>query len=271
MDTRLKNNKHGWGIFLILVIVLLSAAATVGLYPYIQRKAISYNARRSQWTETENDFGNIATQVMNFSYEIWHQQRQEEEGRLLTYSETFLPEMEEKLHQGSGAGMSSKPVQDGPGSDSGAGSGGPGYDSDRGSADTGYDSEVQSAQEVLEESQDYTVSISGDSWIISGDGSQEDRLEYYRELRTMINELGSSWKNLYKQYNGLLSYAVLGKNGEYLRSNVTKPDQAFSAPVKDGELMFMAEFSPVGQLSVTELTGSDEDCQGFLRAMSSFV
>ncbi len=34
---------------------------------------------------------------MNFSYVIWHQQKQEEKGGILTYSQTFLPGLDEKI------------------------------------------------------------------------------------------------------------------------------------------------------------------------------
>ena len=86
MDIRLKNN-HKWGVLLIISLILAVSVATVGLYPYMQKKTAEY---RRDWSEAEADyetqpaFGNVAVQVMNFSYDIWHQKRQEEEGRLLT-------------------------------------------------------------------------------------------------------------------------------------------------------------------------------------------
>lgn len=97
MDTKLKNS-HRLGIVLIILAVIFASAATIGLYPYMKTKAQTYQAKRAtQKVEERNDFGNLATQVMNFSYEIWHQKTQEDQGKRLTYSQTFLPGMEEKL------------------------------------------------------------------------------------------------------------------------------------------------------------------------------
>ena len=45
MDIRLKNN-HKWGVLLIISLILLVSVATVGLYPYMQRKAEEY---RQDW------------------------------------------------------------------------------------------------------------------------------------------------------------------------------------------------------------------------------
>ncbi len=110
MDTRLKNN-HKWGVLLIIALIFAVSTATVGLYPYMQRKAEEY---RQDWSEIEEayeaepDFGNVAVQVMNFSYEIWYQKRQEEEGRLLTYSQAFLPGLEELIQKAQTAGYASK-------------------------------------------------------------------------------------------------------------------------------------------------------------------
>lgn len=99
MDTRLKNSrsKHWIGILLIVILVAASAAATVGFYPYMKQKAVSQSSVSRQ--ERENDsgrFDNLATQIMNFSYVIWHQQKQEENGGILTWSQTFFPDLDEK-------------------------------------------------------------------------------------------------------------------------------------------------------------------------------
>lgn len=99
MDTRLKNNrsKHWIGNLLIVILVAVSAAATVGFYPYMKQKAVSRSSVSRM--ERENDssrFDDLATQIMNFSYVIWHQQKQEENGGILTYSQTFLPGLDEK-------------------------------------------------------------------------------------------------------------------------------------------------------------------------------
>ena len=99
MDTRLKSS-HRLGVLIIILAVVLASAATVGLYPYMKTRAESYHVKRSsQVVEEKNDYSNLATQVMNFSYEIWHQKNQEQAGKRLTYSQTFLPGLEEKLRQ----------------------------------------------------------------------------------------------------------------------------------------------------------------------------
>ena len=77
-----------------------ASAATIGLYPYMKAKAGEYSSdRMTRLMEQNYDYSGLATQVMNFSYEIWHQQKQEEEGRVLTYSQTFLPGLEEKIRR----------------------------------------------------------------------------------------------------------------------------------------------------------------------------
>ena len=72
MDTKLKSS-HRLGILIIILALLLASAGTIGLYPYMKTKAESYHNRRSvRQVEESSNFGNLATQVMNFSYEIWH-------------------------------------------------------------------------------------------------------------------------------------------------------------------------------------------------------
>ena len=78
MDTKLKSS-HRLGILIIILALLLASAGTIGLYPYMKTKAESYHNRRSvRQVEESSNFGNLATQVMNFSYEIWHQKMQED-------------------------------------------------------------------------------------------------------------------------------------------------------------------------------------------------
>ena len=85
---------HNWkilGIIAMILTVFIAAGTTVGLYPYMEEKAAEFSSRnRRQETEAAGGFGNLATQVMNFSYVLWHQQKQEENGGILTYSQTFL-------------------------------------------------------------------------------------------------------------------------------------------------------------------------------------
>lgn len=99
MDTKLKSS-HRLGILIIMLALLLASASTIGLYPYMKTKAESYHNRSSvRQVEESSNFGNLATQVMNFSYEIWHLKMQEDTGRRLTYAQTFLPGLEEKIRR----------------------------------------------------------------------------------------------------------------------------------------------------------------------------
>ena len=63
---------HNWkilGIIAMILTVFIAAGATVGLYPYMEEKAAEFNSRnRRQETEAAGGFGNLTTQVMNFSY-----------------------------------------------------------------------------------------------------------------------------------------------------------------------------------------------------------
>ena len=71
MDIRLKNN-HKWGVLLIIFLILAVSVATVGLYPYMQKKTAEY---RRDWSEAEADHETQAGiwkcggSGMNFSYE----------------------------------------------------------------------------------------------------------------------------------------------------------------------------------------------------------
>ena len=112
MDTKLRNRDNsvknensakraGWGILLAVLLVAFTSAATVALYPYMEKRAKDYYNQRSEQEleRLDGDFGNISTQIMNFSYEIWHLEKQEAAGRLLTYSQTFLPKLEGRLKE----------------------------------------------------------------------------------------------------------------------------------------------------------------------------
>ena len=91
MDTRLKNSRsrHWIGVLLIVILVIVSAAATVDLSLYETKAVNQSSLSRQEWENDTGRFDNLATQVMNFSYVIWHQQKQEEKGGILTYSQTF--------------------------------------------------------------------------------------------------------------------------------------------------------------------------------------
>lgn len=108
MDTKWKNSRsrHKTGVFLIVLLVLFVSCATMAFYPYMEKNALENQKESSQEMEVEvEDFGNAAVQVMNFSYVLWHQQKQEEQGKLLTYAQTFLPGLEEKIRSAEQAEM----------------------------------------------------------------------------------------------------------------------------------------------------------------------
>ena len=88
---------HNWkilGIIAMILTVFIAAGATVGLYPYMEEKAAEFNSRnRRQETEAAGGFGNLTTQVMNFSYVLWHQQKQEEMVVSLLIPRHFSQEM----------------------------------------------------------------------------------------------------------------------------------------------------------------------------------
>ena len=215
MDIRLKNN-HKWGVLLIISLILAVSVATVGLYPYMQKKTAEY---RRNWSEAEADhetqpaFGNVAVQVMNFSYEIWHQKRQEEEGRLLTYSQTFLPGLEALI---------------------------------RSAQTNGYASETE----------EFSL--------------EEYSADYYYGIQQLMDEVGGEWESLYQQYSSKLTYAVVGEDGTFERSNVNRPQNYFSQPLKENELGFEIVFSSTGRMHVADVQGPEDYCTGLIQAASRF-
>ena len=96
MDTKSKS-RHSLGIIIIMIVVLLTSAATVGLYPYLVERAFEYKERYEAQRKDNyinNVSNDLALQMMNSCYQAWREQVQEEEGRLLTPSQVFLPELE---------------------------------------------------------------------------------------------------------------------------------------------------------------------------------
>ena len=85
-----------------MIVVLLTSAATVGLYPYLVERAFEYKERYEAQRKDNyinNVSNDLALQMMNSCYQAWREQVQEEEGRLLTPSQVFLPELEGKLRE----------------------------------------------------------------------------------------------------------------------------------------------------------------------------
>ncbi len=237
MDTRLKNN-HKIGVLIIVLTVLALSAATIGLYPYMKAKSEEYISDRTvRIQEQGSDYGDLATQVMNFSYEIWHQQKQEEEGGVLSYSQTFLPGLDEKIRtlreEEYGVAASHVMIQD----------------SD------------------MEDGENYEVAMGAQDYVDS-----EFNLDYYQELQSMMDSLGKDWERYYQRYNSSLFYAVIDENGGFQRSNVNKPGEFFRTPLDSAkkEVGFTVEFTSTGSLKVSGFTGDEQDASKILQAMGRF-
>ena len=238
----------------MILTVFIAAGTTVGLYPYMEEKAAKFNSRnRRQETETAGGFGNLTTQVMNFSYVLWHQQKQEENGGILTYSQTFLTE------DGSVA------------------------------ADLLNAEDMQNAPEILDDldtaaDADAAADTDAVANAAAGDTSEEvhdadntentedtEEIQALREeIKDMIDELGTTWNNLYNQYNDRISYAVMDPQGGYLRSNVNDPQEIFSRTVSDNELQFTVHFDENGRLTVSDVKGLESNTSGLIRSIGRF-
>ncbi|EEQ57965.1 histidine kinase A domain protein [Clostridiales bacterium 1_7_47FAA] len=187
--------------------------------------------------EQGSDYGDLATQVMNFSYEIWHQQKQEEEGGVLSYSQTFLPGLDEKIRtlreEEYGVASSHVMIQD----------------SD------------------MEDGENYEVAMGAQDYVDS-----EFNLDYYQELQSMMDSLGKDWERYYQRYNSSLFYAVIDENGGFQRSNVNKPGEFFRTPLDSAkkEVGFTVEFTSTGSLKVSGFTGDEQDASKILQAMGRF-
>ncbi|KJJ73370.1 sensor histidine kinase [Clostridium sp. FS41] len=290
MDTKLKNS-HKLGVWLIILAVAAASAATIGLYPYMKAKAGEYSSdRMTRLMEQNYDYSGLATQVMNFSYEIWHQQKQEEEGRVLTYSQTFLPGLEEKIRRaraeeygftddrgvtysqaGSSTGTSDEVDGAGPGASGADGSEDGAGDVSAGNVSAGeYGVTAERlSSDVYDDSMDNTeLRIVSDYNYYD---SQYD-LDYYQSLQTLMDTVGRDWERYFQKYNSALFYAVLDENNRYQRSNVSSPEQFFDSPLNEQarEFKFTVEFSGTGSLKVVDFAGGDEDASRLLQAMNRF-
>jgi len=295
LDTKLKNS-HKLGVLLIILAVAAASAATIGLYPYMKAKAGEYSSdRMTRLMEQNYDYSGLATQVMNFSYEIWHQQKQEEEGRVLTYSQTFLPGLEEKIRRaraeeygftddrgvtysqaGSSTGTSDEVDGAGPGASGADGSEDGAGDVSTGNVSAGNVSAGEYgvtaerlSSDVFDDSMDNTeLRIVSDYNYYD---SQYD-LDYYQSLQTLMDTVGRDWERYFQKYNSALFYAVLDENNRYQRSNVNSPEQFFDSPLNEQarEFKFTVEFSGTGSLKVVDFAGGDEDASRLLQAMNRF-
>lgn len=240
MDTKLKNS-HRIGIFIIVLTILAASAATIGLYPYMKAKASEYTEQRnSEIIGRNSDYSDLATQVMNFSYEIWHQQKQEEEGKVLTYAQAFLPGLDEKIRQLREDEYGTTDLY--------------------GISQEAADSETDSAEE------DTQFTAYAQNYIDS-----EFDLAYYQNLQSVMDGLGEDWERYVQKFSSSLFYAVLDENGEIRTSNVNRPDQFFNTAVNENtEIKFTVEFTSTGGLTVTDFKGGDEQASSFLQAMSHY-
>lgn len=236
MDIKSKSS-HKLGVWLVILAVVAASAATLGLYPYMKARAGEYSQGRMTSIMKQNDYSGLATQVMNFSYEIWHLQKQEEEGRILTYSQTFLPGLDEKIQR----------VR---------------TDGNDGTADTN--------PAVLNGNVKEKDGVPG--LVTYSDDSGEDTLDYYQRLQSVMNKTGSEWERYFQKYNSILSYGELDDDGGFLRSNETKAGQFFDYPLVNqaGLMQFTVEFSNTGSLKLYGFKGSDEDASRLLQAMNRY-
>ena len=267
---------HNWkilGIIAMILTIFIAAGTTVGLYPYMEEKAAEFSSRnRRQETEAAGGFGNLATQVMNFSYVLWHQQKQEENGGILTYSQTFLagdgigavdvlhgedaqnvPETEKKTDPVSGADavVSADVAENVVATES----------ADHTSGQT------VAQTEALAEAADPAITEQQQA---AGNEDAEDITAFREEIKDLIDELGTTWNNLYNQYNERISYGVMDPQGGYLRSNVNSPEEIFSRTVADDELQFTVHFDENGRLTVSDVTGLESNCSGLIRSIGRF-
>lgn len=237
MDTKLKNS-HRLGIWIIIAAVLAASAVTIGLYPYMNAKAKDYTYERTtRMLDLGSDYSKLATQVMNFSYEIWHQEKQEEEGRVLTYSQTFLPGLEEKIKQL-------------------------------------REEEYGITISVLEEGTAMSVDDEDSEGAVTSQVYMDGQFDlyYYENLQGMMDNLGKDWARFYQKYTPFLSYAVIGEKGEFLRSNVNNPEQFFRAPLDKNQVdfAFTVDFSSTGSLKISDFTGASSDETKVYQAMSHY-
>lgn len=247
---------HNWkilGIIAMILTVFIAAGTTVGLYPYMEEKAAEFSSRnRRQETEAAGGFGNLATQVMNFSYVLWHQQKQEENGGILTYSQTFLTDDGGVTADVLTAEDMQK--QNAPDAESGT--------------DLTAGAETAASGDVTVKAEAADPAITEQQ--AAGNEDAEDITAFREETKDLIDELGTTWNNLYNQYNERISYGVMDPEGGYLRSNVNSPEEIFSRTVADNELQFTVHFDENGRLTVSDVTGLESNCSGLIRSIGRF-
>lgn len=253
---KLVKKSHNWkilGIIAMILTVFIAAGTTVGLYPYMEEKAAEFSSRnRRQETEAAGGFGNLATQVMNFSYVLWHQQKQEENGGILTYSQTFLTDDGGVAVDVLNAEDMQK--QNAPDAESGT--------------DLTAGAETAASGDVTVKAEAADPAITEQQ--AAGNEDAEDITAFREEIKDLIDELGTTWNNLYNQYNERISYAVIDTQGVYLRSNVSEPQEVFSRTVADNELQFTIHFDENGRLTVSDITGLESNCSGLIRSIGRF-
>ncbi|MBS6644143.1 MAG: sensor histidine kinase [Clostridiaceae bacterium] len=97
MDTKLKN-RHSLGILLMIVTVIIAAASMIGMYPYIEKNAREYEARRSSAQSREVSLAKeFSVEFMNSSYAVWQEYMQNQAGYIMTPAQVFFPQITDSM------------------------------------------------------------------------------------------------------------------------------------------------------------------------------
>ena len=190
--------------------------------------------------------------------------KQEENGGILTYSQTFLT--------GDGAGAildttDAQNVPETPDTDHTAAGADATENTDAVTDGAAADPSLSEQQTDESENAEVTDEEVYGAYVTE---TEEDIPALREEITDLIDELGTSWNNLYNQYNERISYAVMDPQGGYLRSNVSAPEEIFSRTVADNELQFTVHFDENGRLTVSGVTGLESNCSGLIRSIGRF-
>mgnify|MGYP000411726439 FL=1 len=289
LDTNLKNNddlemknagnenvtngnvvkkNHNWkilGIIAMILTVFIAAGATVGLYPYMEEKAAEFNSRnRRQETEAAGGFGNLTTQVMKFQLRSLASAKT---GRKWWYPYLF-PDISHRRWAGAILDTTdAQNVPETPDTDHTAAGADATENTDAVTDGAAADPSLSEQQTDESENAEVTDEEVYGAYVTE---TEEDIPALREEITDLIDELGTSWNNLYNQYNERISYAVMDPQGGYLRSNVSAPEEIFSRTVADNELQFTVHFDENGRLTVSGVTGLESNCSGLIRSIGRF-
>lgn len=214
----------------MILAVIAGSAATVGMYPYMKARSGEYSTGKMARLEVQSDYSNLATQVMNFSYEIWHQQKQEDEGKVLSYSQTFLPGLDEKIQK-------ARAYEYG--------------------AEYGTDTAAAGKSPEEEASEDYSGEYGLDFYqrlqsLMEKVG--KDWESYFREYNSLLSYEVTDENQRVERSN-------VAKPEQFFSSPLNE---------QEGELEFTVEFSAAGSLKVYDIKGSDQEASRLIQAMNRF-